>query len=290
MIAGGFDPLTGESKIDPRAENDYECDGDEVNRSPTFPTAPCNNGEEFVIGFRMPNCWNGELRGNDDSHVTYSTAEGCNEQDCPCPAGFSKIPQLWIFIEFPDGYKGGRHVYADGSDKLHIDYFNGWDEQKLTSVLRNCDSRDETGDGIFGPIAGVRCNELTYKVDINGEGQDLRYEPSTKFPTELISTEAVSGFMELPLSCAMRGDCVTDGCACDARDQPLAGFAPNPAQCVNVQTPQPTPVPPIPEPTRLPTRPPSKYVLARFLYFLSKRFAHKIIILLSLPSIFDSFS
>jgi hypothetical protein len=58
-----------------------------------FPTTPCNGSEdEFFIEFKIPNCWNGNPRDAQDSHVAYSL-EGSNEGIDPCPSGFKKIPQ-----------------------------------------------------------------------------------------------------------------------------------------------------------------------------------------------------
>ena len=112
MIAGGV------GKIHEHAEWGMECgpfeSEEDVVTLTSFPEEPCNGeGQEFNVGFRMPNCWNGQPRDDDDSHVMYSIG-GSNEKDDPCPDGYQKIPQLWLFLEFPNGYQGGKHVFSDG--------------------------------------------------------------------------------------------------------------------------------------------------------------------------------
>ena len=221
MIAGG------RNKIHENADFRYECErfGDDeeesLTSSETFPMESCEGpGTEFFIEFRMPNCWNGLLRSDDDSHVTYSL-DGGNDIESPCPEGYSKIPQIWLFIEFPNGYKGGKHVYSDGEDQyLHVDYFSGWDETQLQNALENCGNDNDGNDREeFGPIGGSRCpNQFHYKNEALCLGEDARYEPNETFnTTSFISSEPIDNVLELPKSLPKN---LIDG-SCALSDQPI---------------------------------------------------------------------
>ena len=144
----GFAMIAGRGGAHEHAGYSMECDGDEESASTEFPMEPCPG--EFSIGFRMPNCWNGTLWSPDDNHVTY-TLEGTNEAFDECPTGYFRIPQLWIFVEMI-GYKGGRHVFADNSQNLHIDYLNGWQDGKLAEALASCDNGTLDPIGDLSPI------------------------------------------------------------------------------------------------------------------------------------------
>ena len=246
MIAGG-------SNIDSKAALSFECAGNAYN---SFPTQPCSVEDEFFIEFKMPNCWNGALRGQDDSHVTYSL-DGSNERNDHCPAGFQKIPQLWLFIEFPNGYKGGENIFSDGADVLHVDYFNGWDQQELQNALTNC--LDTAGE--FDPIGGTRCpQQFAYKNDLLGLSEDVEYAPSARFDTSLITDEATNNVSQPP-----RGSAKNPDGTCNSNDLPknLGGSATSPPNSPPSSLPTPPPTPatggPLatPSPTSPPTSPPT---------------------------------
>lgn len=241
----GFAMIAGfEDRISDKADFTFVCE-DSGLETDTFQDDPCPG--EFFIEFRMPNCWNGQPRDPNDSHVTYSN-DGGNDGESFCPPDFFKIPQLWFFVEFPNGYKGGNHVFSDGSSVIHFDYFNGWDERELESALRNCDNND------FGPTGGSVCNQFTYK----GE----QFSPSTKFDVTKITDEQVDRIPAL----IFNSDKNPDG-SCAAADQPKTGGSSN--SPVNNPTLRPTPAPttapqpsanPLPSPTQRPTLRPTQAI------------------------------
>ena len=230
----GFAMIAGRGGADRRAEYDMTCN-DTAARS-FFHPEPCTNGE-FNIHFRMPNCWNGKDRTPSDDHVTYSQGGG-NEVSDPCPDGFTKIPQLWIFINLLSEYKGGTYMFADGSQKLHIDYLNGWEEGTLEQALLNCDT------GIMDPVGGSACpQQFTYKDD---EDRDIAPFPTT---TE-ISAEAVTNIPSL-----QRKSPLTSAGNCSAGDEPLSVSPPS--KLTPSPTLSPTAVPTPSAATPLPTAAPS---------------------------------
>ena len=207
MIAGGV------NKYNSKAELNFECEGEGIQSSSTFPTEPCPGSDgEFFIEFKMPNCWNGQPRDNNDSHVTYSN-NGGNEVSDPCPSGYNKIPQLWLFLEFVNGYKGGNHVFADGQQVLHVDFFSGWDEQVLKDAIVNCKENSDE----FNPIGGTRCSQFTYINDELNLGEDANYDPQP-FDTTLITDEIITGIPSLVMGSPKNGDGT-----CNANDKPKQG-------------------------------------------------------------------
>merc|ERR1711872_703089 len=128
------------------------------------------------INIKFPTCWDGvNLEAKDGvKHVVYADeCDGKEHNECfdfDCPSSHPvKMPELHLYVRVLD-YEGGAHVFADGSDVFHSDYFSGWDEDKLQHVLDNCDNRDDLEKIQPGPI------------DIKG----------------LISPEDVTGVPELP--------------------------------------------------------------------------------------------
>ena len=119
-------------------------------------------------------------------------------------------------------YKGGPHVFSDGSDvsnwqfdcmkqnilqDFHSDYFSGWDVKELQKVLDDC----ENDSDIASPVAF--CSEfLTFRGKGKTEGVQVedddiaadlaKIQPSPIDTTSTISAEAVTGVGEL-----VRGVC-----------------------------------------------------------------------------------
>merc|ERR1711962_1275807 len=109
-----------------------------------LPVTGCN---ELEINIKFPTCWDGKnVESSDGSHVAYSL--GCNGDDneCidfECPSSHPiKMPELHLYVRVL-GYEGGAHMFADGSDIFHSDYFSGWDEDELQRVLDNCENDSE---------------------------------------------------------------------------------------------------------------------------------------------------
>mmetsp|Transcript_19687 Transcript_19687/g.22659 ORF Transcript_19687/g.22659 Transcript_19687/m.22659 type:complete len:501 (+) Transcript_19687:1-1503(+) len=123
-----------------------------------FPTTAC---EGLGIAFAMPTCWDESKGiGTDDpfGHVAYTTDGAVGG---PCPSGFNKrIPQVHLFVRIKN-YQGGVYQLADGNDKFHVDFMNGWQEGKLLEIMQGCEPSGEEG---YNPPCG--CNQfLTENTD-----------------------------------------------------------------------------------------------------------------------------
>lgn len=144
-------------------EGDEDCaTWDHMN----FPTTTC---DVLGIAFAMPTCWNGGL-GDDNGpehndHMSY-TLDG--RVDGECPAGYDRrLPQVQLFVRIMD-YQGGKYIFSDGtSDVFHIDFFNGWEENKLQYVLDNCEVVGDGNPDNYNPPCN--CDHLlTQNMDKSG--------------------------------------------------------------------------------------------------------------------------
>ena len=67
----------------------------------------------------------GKLENGDRQNEAYNTE---------CPASHPvRIPEVQFYFRIVD-YKGGHHVFSDGTSSVHADYFSGWNETELQEV------------------------------------------------------------------------------------------------------------------------------------------------------------
>lgn len=80
-----------------------------------------NSISELEINIKFPTCWDGKkVESADGSHVAYSSDCNGNEHnecfDFDCPSSHPiKMPELHLYVRV-QGYEGGAHMFADGSD------------------------------------------------------------------------------------------------------------------------------------------------------------------------------
>merc|ERR1719454_2461343 len=164
---------------------------------------------ELEINIKFPTCWDGvNLEAKDGvEHVVYADeCDGKEHNECfdfDCPASHPvKMPELHLYVRVLD-YEGGAHVFADGSDVFHSDYFSGWDEDKLQHVLDNCDNDSEAAmPNAFcsdfltfrgkGKVEGVQVDDFDIRDDLE------KIQPGPIDIKGLISPEDVTGVPELP--------------------------------------------------------------------------------------------
>lgn len=83
-----------------------------------------------------------------------------------CPKGFQRrLPQIQLFVKIRE-YNGVDKTYqlSDGSSNFHIDFFNGWQEEKLQEVINDCEVIDPNQpDGEINPQTG--CTPQTDNPD-----------------------------------------------------------------------------------------------------------------------------
>jgi hypothetical protein len=136
MIAG--DPVAG----GPQATEivAWTC-GASPERSPEPPTCPVRAPLRQVITF--PDCWDGRRidSPNHRDHVVYSS-------DGSCPDGHPvPIPQLTFFVSYPISGDPSGILLASGSvHTLHADFWNVWDQDKLTREVEICLHREAVCD------------------------------------------------------------------------------------------------------------------------------------------------
>merc|ERR1712108_37096 len=170
---------------------------------------PINGCSELEINIKFPTCWDGvNLEAKDGAkHVVYADECDGNEHnecfDFDCPSSHPvKMPELHLYVRVLD-YEGGAHVFADGSDVFHSDYFSGWDEDKLQHVLDNCENDSEAA------MPNAYCSDfLTFRGKGKEEGVqvddfDIREDLEKIQPAPIdikgtISPEDVTGVPEMP--------------------------------------------------------------------------------------------
>ena len=143
------------------------CERDDCTSDDTsfFPATACSELEAKLV---FPTCWDGVNLASPDmtTHVSYDTEEGRFDADCPASHPV-KIPEVrfsnqalrrssrrfgWLdgvalliallrqvhfYFRIQD-YTGGEHVFSDGSSVYHSDYFSGWDQAQLQTILDGC--------------------------------------------------------------------------------------------------------------------------------------------------------
>merc|ERR1712117_1016286 len=164
---------------------------------------------ELEINIKFPTCWDGvNLEAKDGvKHVVYADeCDGKEHNECfdfDCPASHPvRMPELPLYVRVLD-YEGGAHVFADGSDVFHSDYFSGWDEDKLQHVLDNCGNDSEAAmPNAFcsdfltfrgkGKVEGVQVDDFDIREDLE------KIQPGPIDIMGTISPEDVTGVPELP--------------------------------------------------------------------------------------------
>jgi len=198
----------------------YPCERDDAGGCNEYgPSNQVQNGflpvtgcGELEINIKFPTCWDGKnVESQDGSHVAYSVeCDGdehneCFDFDCPTTHPI-KMPELHLYVRVL-GYEGGAHMFADGTDIFHSDYFSGWDEQELQTVLDNCDNDSEAAN------PNAFCSDwLTFRGKPKEEGvqvdddeivSDLKkIQPAPIDTKSTISPEDVTDVSEVP-----RGTC-----------------------------------------------------------------------------------
>jgi Domain of unknown function (DUF1996) len=104
-----------------------------VRRSSGLPRA-CPVGSSLELHVRFPECWDGRRLDSPDhqAHMTYRDRERC-------PATHPVLlPELILIVHYP--LRSGRAVAlsSGGEYSAHADFFNAWDQDALTGIVRRC--------------------------------------------------------------------------------------------------------------------------------------------------------
>jgi len=189
------------------------CNGYGPSNQTAHGFLPVTACAELEMNIKFPTCWDGVNAEAKDGvkHVVYATeCDGKEHNECfefDCPASHPvRMPELHLYVRIRD-YEGGAHMFSDGSDIFHSDYFSGWDETKLQNVLDKCDNPSEAAN------PNAFCSDfLTFRGKGKTDGvqvddfdivKDLKtFQPSPIDTQAQISPEAVNNISELP-----RGSC-----------------------------------------------------------------------------------
>jgi len=194
-------------------DDDGGCEGYGPSNQTQHGFLPLGACYELEMNIKFPTCWDGiNLESKDgDKHVVYS--EECDGElhnecfDFDCPTSHPvKLPEVHLYVRVQE-YKGGAHVFSDGTDIFHSDYFSGWDDKELQDVLDNCENDSEAANPTAycsdfltfrgkGKTEGVQVED----VDIRAGLEKIQPDPIDIKAT--ISPESVTNIPELP-----RGAC-----------------------------------------------------------------------------------
>jgi hypothetical protein len=96
------------------------------------------SGTTLRLWITFPDCWDGDAltSGGSGAHVRYSA-------DGECPGSHPvPIPQLQMAIDFPAVDPTGLSLASGDIVTAHADFWNVWDQEKLTDEVRFCLNRD----------------------------------------------------------------------------------------------------------------------------------------------------
>jgi len=173
---------------------------------------PVQGCGELEINIKFPTCWDGvNTESVDGNHVAYSVeCDGDEHNECfdfDCPASHPvKMPEIHLYVRVL-GYEGGAHMFADGGDIFHSDYFSGWDETELQNVLDNCENYSEAAmpDAFCSNWLTFRGKEKVEGVQVDDDQIRSDLEEIQPTPIDIkgtISPEEVTNVSEVP-----RGSC-----------------------------------------------------------------------------------
>jgi uncharacterized protein DUF1996 len=116
-------------------------------------TAPTCATPDLRVDINFPDCSNGLADSADHkSHMAYSqpAADGSGRWVCP-PTHPTYVPRLSLKYRFAT--TGGPAVSFSTGDMstTHADFMNGWDEERLAHLVRDCMNADEYCGGTNSP-------------------------------------------------------------------------------------------------------------------------------------------
>lgn len=131
IVAGNHDSAGPQ---DPRITSFLCADVPVSSSSTAVPTCPNAGANSLRIRVRFPDCWNGKDLDSADhkSHMAYSVRGAC-------PAGYPvPIAQLTLSIRYPTTGGPGVTLASGPFYTAHADFFNGWDQTQLESLVKDC--------------------------------------------------------------------------------------------------------------------------------------------------------
>ena len=144
MIAGNSKATTSETST-----AHFTC----LNRVPFYgwktSIPACNVGETMQMDVSFPQCWDGINLDSPDhkSHMAFSSNDFATPNKCPTTHPIA-LPQISVNFNFKVTTINQQSAWRLSSDNYsssyaggysaHADWVNGWDENLITGVVKNC--------------------------------------------------------------------------------------------------------------------------------------------------------
>jgi hypothetical protein len=105
-----------------------------VRPQSTVPTCPDTRGSGLRLHVRFPSCWDGENLDSADhkSHMAYAQAGAC-PADHPVA-----LPAIEVIFRYPITGDSSVYLASGGQFSAHADFFNAWNEERLTHLVDTC--------------------------------------------------------------------------------------------------------------------------------------------------------
>lgn len=117
----------------------YMCPGGTlVNGSAT--SAPTCKTKLMELVIRFPDCWNGVDLDSPDhkAHMAYSRrVAGAAARTCPSTHP-RLMPMLQLILRYPTAGGPGLRLASGPINTAHADFMNGWDQARLSALVRGC--------------------------------------------------------------------------------------------------------------------------------------------------------
>lgn len=151
IIAGDAKGLTPD-EINGQRVFIWECEGTTVDRGSTTIAPTCTQG--LTLSIRFPDCWDGINvdSSNHKSHMAYST-EGARAWVCPSTHPVL-VPRLELKVRYPTTGGPAVRLASGAVNTAHADFMNGWNQETLEALVRDCLNTDEYCGGGEKPVPG----------------------------------------------------------------------------------------------------------------------------------------
>lgn len=133
----------------------WSCKGATLHPGTSIVAPLCEQGLDLRL--RFPDCWDGVHLDSRDhkSHMAYSTQERQGAPERVCPSTHPRLmPHLEIKVHYRTTGGAGVRLASGALNTSHGDFMNGWDQRKLSALVRNCLSKDKYCGGGDYPVPG----------------------------------------------------------------------------------------------------------------------------------------
>jgi hypothetical protein len=149
--ASGAGPLVGKAIV-----YQVRCGGGHPVAPGSLTTAPTCATPDLRVDINFPDCSNGQADSTDHkSHMAYSQPAADGRGQWVCPATHPTLmPRLSLEYRFATTGGPGVRFSSGDMSTAHADFMNGWDEERLAQLVRDCLNADEYCGGTNSPVPG----------------------------------------------------------------------------------------------------------------------------------------